>query len=131
MNNEITNKIPKRKASDVIIKYSWIAFAAAAFYHLLAIIFGLNNSTGWHNCLFVVINLWCAIEVRRARKYFVILFTILYIQQLISHGASILRSMNENKMDWLSILVLCALTVMYVAVVVSASAKHRERSIRQ
>jgi len=123
---DLNPKNSKRKIADAILKCAWFAFAAAALYHLLAIFIALNNSTGWHNGLFVIINLWCAFEIGRARLYFVIIFTGLYIQQVISHGNSIFRSMNENKLDWLSILVLISITIIYIALIWAFRARYRE-----
>ncbi len=116
------------RTSSLILKISSIGFIAAACYHLLAIFFELNNSTGWRNILFVVINLWCAFEIRKTRKYFIVLFTVLFVQQVISHGSSVIENMHEHNTDWLSIFVLAAILIIYAALMFSASVKFKTRT---
>jgi len=106
------------KISAFILKLASYGFIAASIYHFIAFFIPLNNSTGWRNILFVLINIWCAFEIRRIKNYFVILFSILLIQQFISHGNSILKSIGYQ-IDWLSIFVLAALSIIYFALLLS------------
>ena len=110
------------KISTFILKVAFYGFLAAAIYHLFALFIVLNNSTGWRNFLFAFINLWCAYEIKGVKNYFVILFSVLFIQQFISHGQSILKSIG-TQMDWLSIFVLAALAIVYFALLVVARFK--------
>lgn len=107
------------RTSSWMLKIASFAFIAAACYHLLAIFIVLNNSAYWRNLLFIFINLWCAFEIRKLKKYFVFLFSILFIQQLISHGTSIIRSHYDFHTDWLGILTLIFITLTYIALIIS------------
>ena len=111
------------KASSLILKISSIGFIAAACYHLLAIFIVLNNSTGLRNVLFVLINLWYAFEITKAKKYFIVLFTVLFVQQVISHGSSVIENAHECHTDWLSIFVLITIIIIYTALMLSAIVK--------
>jgi hypothetical protein len=116
------------KTSLLILKISSVVFIAAACYHLLAVFIMLNNSTGWRNMLFVLINLWCAFEITRTKKYFIVIFTVLFVQQMISHGSSFINNLHEHRFDWLSVFVLIAITVIYFALIISATVKFKMKS---
>jgi hypothetical protein len=119
----LNTKSSKIKVADLISKYAWIVFVAAAIYHLLSIFVKLNNSTTLRNELFILINLWCAFEVKRGKKYFIILFAILFIQQVYSHGDSLLKNLNENKIDWLSVIVILTMSSIFWALLSSLNKK--------
>lgn len=106
------------RASLLILKFCSLVFFIAACYHLLAVFVALNDSPVWRNLLFVLINLWCAFEIRRFKKYFVVFFSLLFIQQLISHGGAVVRSFGESHFDWLGILTLVFMTITYISLVI-------------
>jgi hypothetical protein len=112
------------KTSSLILKISSIGFIIAACYHLLATFIVLNNSAVWRNLLFVFINFWCAFEIRKSKKYFIILFTGLFIQQLISHGNSVLQACMNNSIDWFDISVIIGITISYLAVAVKRATEN-------
>ncbi len=116
------------RISSFILKISSIGFIATAFYHLLAIFMDLNNSTASRNILFVIINLWCAFEIRRAKIYFIVLFTALLVQQVISHGNSIIKNIHEHHTDWLSIFALTSLIIIYFALILSVLRKFQTQT---
>ena len=111
------------RTSTLMLKISSFVFIAAACYHLLAIFIALNNSAGWRNLLFVLINLWCAFEIRKPKRYFIFLFSILFAQQLISHGSSVIRNYHDYHTDWLGISTLIFITLTYIALIISAVVK--------
>ena len=113
------------KVSSWILKISSIGFILAACYHVLAIFIDLNNSVVWRNLLFVAINAWCAFETRRLKPYFIVVFTILFVQQLFSHGSSVIRNLHDHRFDWLGVFVLAAITIIYLALIVSAIDKFK------
>jgi len=108
------------RTSSLILKTSSIVFIVAALYHLFAIFFHLNNSGGWRNLVFVLVNLWCSYEIRKFKNYFILLFTVLFVQQLISHGNSIIKNFANHNTVWLDISVLIFMTIIYVALIISA-----------
>ncbi len=65
------------------------AFGLAAVYHLVALItpslFPL--SPAWRHCLFIILNTTASILFARRWTWLWIPFTVLTIQQLISHGS--------------------------------------------
>jgi len=73
--------------------------------------------------LFVLINLWCALEIRRTKKYFLILFTVLFVQQIISHGNSVIDNLKDHRFDWFGVFVLTAITIIYFTWIISAIVK--------
>jgi hypothetical protein len=105
----------KYGTASIIFLTASIGFLIAAIYHLLSIFISLNGSGFWHNLLFVVINLWFALKIKSGKKYFYISFTVLYIQQLFSHGSYFINSYQDNRIDWLSVLVLIFLSAVYIA----------------
>jgi hypothetical protein len=116
------------RTSAFILKIAAIGFATAACYHFLVIFFKLNDSPVWRNLLFTGINIWCSFEITKVRSFFVILFTLLFLQQLYSHGSSIINNYNEQNADWLSIFVLLFLTIVYISLVISALAFRKRRA---
>jgi hypothetical protein len=108
------------KAAAIILKLASVAFVIAALYHLAAVFIELNNSSIRRNLLFVVINIWCAIEMGRGRKYFIFLFTILFIQQLISHGSWVVNGESVQGRE-LDIFVLISVTIIYAALLIRKS----------
>jgi hypothetical protein len=103
----------------IILKIAKVGFFVAACYHFIAIFIRLNDAPVWRNILFVLINMLCAIEIQKGKSYFIFLFSILFIQQLISHGGSLIKSCNTNQTDWLSIFVLISITAIYASLLIS------------
>jgi hypothetical protein len=108
------------KAAAIILKLASLAFIVAAVYHLAAVFFDLNKSSVLRNLLFVIINIWCAMEIGRGRKYFIFLFTILFIQQLISHGSWVVNGESAQGRV-LDIFVLMSITIIYAALLIRKS----------
>jgi hypothetical protein len=102
-----------------VFKIIFIIFAAffiiSAGYHLVALFVKLNDSPIWRNLLFVVINLFVAFCLLKRFRWFIFLFVILMIQQLYSHGSDLVNFWNtQHKIDWLSLMVLFILPVIFV-----------------
>jgi hypothetical protein len=116
------------RTSSFILKIASAGFVIAAAYHLLAIFIFLNNSTVWRNLCFILINLWCAFEIRKRKKYFIFLFTILLIQQLISHGSSIIRNIQTGDTNLLNVFVVVSITLIYIALIVSVMGLNKMQS---
>lgn len=89
-----------------------VGFGAAALYHLVAIVepsFAEPSPT-WRHALFVVVNGLVAAGLVRRFNYFPHAFSLLTVQQLISHGSYGWQVWTEqHRLDWASVIVLVAM----------------------
>lgn len=93
-----------------------VGLVIAAAYHVLAIAKG-SGGAGRH-ALFVLVNLLFAAGFWRPFRGFIVLVALLALQQLASHGGTLLRVLEvEQRIDWPSVVVL---VVMPLAVAVVA-----------
>jgi hypothetical protein len=96
----------------------------AAAYHVVAIVNG-SAAAGRH-ALFVAINLLFAAGFWRPFRGFVVLVALLVVQQLVSHGQTLLRVLEaEQRVDWPSVIVLIAMPLA-IAVLVLESRSRRK-----
>ena len=85
-----------------------LGLALAAAYHVVAIV---NGSAGaGRHALFVALNLLFAAGFWRPFRGFVVLVALLAVQQLASHGQTLLHAFEtEQRVDWPSVIVLIAM----------------------
>ncbi len=96
-------------------------FSGAALYHLLCLVlpaqtasWSVGSSPARH-ALFVLVNCGLAFGVVKRPRGFLWLFTALCLQQLLSHGTDLARSLRQpGHFDTMSALVLVALPVAWV-----------------
>ncbi len=84
----------------------------AALYHALAAL-GLLSGGGpaWRHALFTVIDAGLAWALVRRPRWLVFPAALLTVQQFTSHGrAAVTQWQAEHTVDWLSIVLLVALT---------------------
>jgi hypothetical protein len=107
-----------------------LALAAAAAHHALAIVVpraGDASSPGRH-ALFVVINLVFAVGFLRPWRGFPLLVAALCAQQIVSHGATLVRVLRaEHRLDWPSIAVLIVMPLATVVVFLDTGWRHALR----
>jgi hypothetical protein len=91
-------------------------FSIAGVYHI-AELFGPSLSTSspaWRHALFAVVDVAVGLGLWRRPKGFLLVFSLLGIQQLYSHGRKALQIyQNSHQVDWLSILVLAAILLVW------------------
>jgi hypothetical protein len=99
------------RANEWIFRLLAVGFVLAAFFHASAFF----NPTveprmaAWGHALFVVINVAAAVGWLLRPRWFVFLFAILCVQQLISHGSWALAAWRVGYFDWRSAIVLPAM----------------------
>lgn len=85
------------------------AFCAGALFHAAALLHpGLGEpSPAWRHVLFIGVNVAAAYGFARGFRGFRVLFTILFVQQMLSHGGDAwIRLSREGRVDWASAVVL-------------------------
>ncbi len=106
--------LPTRNAAleGNLLRAYGVAFLGAAIYHLLSVAvpaWSSGSSTGRHG-LFVLINLALALGMVKRPTGFLAVFSIVCLQQFVSHGGDLLRALRERgEIDGMSALVLVAL----------------------
>jgi hypothetical protein len=120
---------PPRRAAieDSLLGAYSAAFVCAAVYHLLcaAIPAWSAGASPARHALFVLINSALALGMVKRPRGFVTVFAILCLQQLVSHGGDLVRTLREHgQIDGMSMLVLVALPPAWL---LSLRAKRAER----
>jgi hypothetical protein len=96
-------------------------FTAAALYHFAGLFYPGNEAPVWRHALFVCINLFMASCMLQRPKWFVFVFFILLVQQLYSHGSSLLQVYNQtNQISGIDLAVVIATPVMFAVLVADA-----------
>ncbi|GAC1353080.1 MAG: hypothetical protein NVSMB1_22670 [Polyangiales bacterium] len=103
-----------------------VVFAAAALWHAGAIVVPLDpSSSAQRHALFVGINAGLAALMLRRPWWFPLLFAVLMMQQLWSHGHALVARAREGRVDVLSMAVILALPIVLVLLV--RDAKRRKK----
>ena len=95
----------------------------AAIYHVAAFTAPVLAIPGqpWRHAFFAVIGIICAVNLLRRPEWFVIVFAVLTLQQLYSHG---MRAWEwwymEHRLDWISFCVILLLPFILVLLVLDA-----------
>src|SRR5882724_11304852 len=100
-------------SSDFLLKLFAALFALAAVYHLIGVFTPINSSPAWRHFIFVVINSFCVYGLLKRPEYFTFFFLFLMTQQFYSHGKSIIDQWNEGRIDWISIVVLILMPMIF------------------
>lgn len=97
------------------IVFITVVFIGAALYHSLAIFIHLNDIPLWRQTLFVFINLFFAFAINCLRKYFFMLFIVLFMEQISYHGYRLINWwLQYEKVDWISVLVLLFFLLVFI-----------------
>ena len=108
-----------------------ILFVFAAMYHAAAIFIKLNDSPAWRNIFFVLINLFCVYGLLIRRKYFIYFFGLLLVQQLYSHGSSLINSLEaDGKLDWRNIAVLSILPFIFICLIADRKQPEQNNTVK-
>lgn len=112
------------KAREVYFKLFALFCFITALYHVVGVFYKINDAPPLRHLLFVGVNLFCAYGILKRPTYFVYAFGVLLVQQYYSHGGSVVHTwVEKNQVDWLSVVVLIALTVAMVCIVQDAREK--------
>ncbi len=109
---------PPRRATAQLFVAAAIAFGCAAVYHLLALAFPTwaEGSSPARHLGFVAINGALAFGILKRPRGFFPVFSVLCVQQLVSHGGDLVRTWQaQRQLDTLSALVLVALALIWWA----------------
>jgi len=95
-----------------------------AFYHLIAIFYQISPASPTRHLVFFVINLFCAYGFNKRPNFFVLIFFLLTIQQLYSHGGSLIRHWTSyQSIDFIDLFVVILIPVFFVNLVVDCKFK--------
>ncbi|HEX7479222.1 MAG TPA: hypothetical protein VF331_15560 [Polyangiales bacterium] len=111
-----------------------VVFGCAAVYHLVCAESGDRSagSSPQRHAAFVLINLGLAIGMLKRPRGFVLVFGLLCLQQLVSHGGDLWRTFQEHgQLDWLSALVILALPLAWLLLLRVQRAEDRAVSSEQ
>jgi hypothetical protein len=100
-------------ASPVLSRLAAAAFAAAAAFHAMALVFPAisDPAPAWRHALFVGVNAGYAVAFTVRPRWLVVAFLPLAAQQLFSHGAAFIDARSAGRTDWQSALVLAAIPI--------------------
>jgi len=107
-----------------------VSFVCGAIYHAAAFFDGSieprMGRTG--HAIFVVVNLLTAIGMLVRPRWFIVLFAVLCVQQLISHGEWAWDAWQAGQVDGRSLLVMVTLPLMLVVLIAEARARARTQA---
>jgi phosphoglycerol transferase MdoB-like AlkP superfamily enzyme len=96
-----------------------------AAYHVTGIFYPINSSPPWRHFIFACICLFCFYGFIKRPVYFTYFFFVLLIQQVYSHGSFLLSQWHDyNKVDWISLLLLIFLPVLFFNLLLDLRSKH-------
>ncbi len=91
-------------------------FGIAAVYHLAGLFYPVNNAPVWRHALFVIINAGCIYGLLKRPKWFAYVFFAFTIQQLNSHGGSLIDNWNlHHKIAWIDLSVVIITPLIFLA----------------
>ena len=91
-------------------------FAIAAIYHIVGLFHHVNDAPKWRHAAFVVINTFCIYGLLKRPKWFAYLFFILLVQQLNSHGSSLIDAWNKyHQVSWTDLSVVIITPFIFLA----------------
>jgi hypothetical protein len=97
---------------NLFFKWMSVLFLLPLIYHITAVILKIDASPIWRHLLFISINIFCIIALKKRSIYFVIFFTLLTLQQFYSHGTYFLKLWKEqHQIHWLSIAVFIVMPI--------------------
>ena len=111
--------------SDKIFGAFAILFTGAAVYHFIGVFISINDLPLWRQIAFIPIDLIIAYGLLKRPPYFIYVFVIFLAQQYYTHGFKLMEEWNNyKKIDYLSLLVLCALPfILFFLLKENASSK--------
>lgn len=116
----IPNRLPTRLARHPWFTALGVGFVLSAGFHLACVLhpaWGHGDPPARHG-VFTVVNLAAALGVWLRPRWLPWPFAVLCAQQIVSHGAALLRAWQvEHRVDLASVLVLIALPWTLVALV--------------
>ncbi len=108
-------KVYSHYLKNPLFKIVSIIFLLVAIYHFVGIFYKVNTSPLWRNALFVGINIFCVYGFLKRPKYFTPFLAGLTVQQLYSHGESLIKLWTEQKqIDWLSLGDIIFLPLVFI-----------------
>ncbi len=109
-----------------LFKVISILSVVIAIYHFVGIFYPINSSPPWRHSIFVCVCLFCCYGFVKRPKYFNYFFFVLLVQQFYSHGLYLLSQWSDyNKVDWISLLLLVFLPVIFFALIIDLKSKSR------
>ncbi len=101
-----------------IWKFAIFTFFVAGFYHFIGIFYEVNDAPPYRHFVFVLINLFCIYGFYKRPKYFVFLFFLLVINQLDTHGGSLLRDWGDKGIiNWIDLFVVILVPLFFAHLV--------------
>lgn len=111
---------------SLLFKIASLLSFLVAVYHAIGIFYAVNSSPPLRHLVFVVVCLVCCYGFLKRPKYFIYFFFVLLVQQLYSHGWSLLFHWFHGKIDWISLLLLIILPALFY--LLARDAKNKMRS---
>lgn len=113
----------KRESNRLFVVFASFLGVAAA-YHFIGMFGKVNNDPPWRHALFVGIDLLFAYGLLRRPPYFSWLFLAFLVQQYYTHGGKLLHRWEQQRtVDWISLVVLVTLPVVFFSLRKEAKGK--------
>ena len=108
-----------------------VALTLAALYHFAGLFYKVNDAPFVRHAAFVVIDLFCVYGFRKRPRYIVFFFAPFTLYQYYTHGLHLIRLWTtENRIHWISVLVLAILPVGLIFLVLDLLRSREENQIR-
>jgi len=107
-----------------------VLFGVAAIYHLAVILLPSidQGSSPERHAVFIAINVAVAVGLFVRPRFFFWLFTALGLQQLHSHGSTLVREwFVAHRLDWQSVLVLVIIPLTWWLLLAEYRVSRRDR----
>lgn len=92
-----------------------ILFLIAAVYHFAGLFYPVNDAPKWRHALFVCINGLCVYGMLKRPTWFAYVFFVLLIQQINSHGSSLVDTWVEaHRISWIDLSVVIITPAMFL-----------------
>jgi hypothetical protein len=110
----MNNKINKN-----VFRIIALLFGVAGVYHLVGFINPnlVVQSPHWRHGLFIIINLIGVCLILTRPSWIVYPFLLMTIQVIFSHGTRALKWWNNNKIDWISLMVIVLMPIILSLIV--------------
>ena len=114
------------KARSLLFILFAVVLISDAIYHLIRIIYKVDDSSVLRHLLFVGIDLFCVYGTLKRPKYFVYFIVLFFIQQYYSHGTYLINMWNEKKqIHWISVFDLLLLPICLISLIEDYKMKNK------
>lgn len=120
--------IPSLFNRPLLFKFGAFLSSIAAIYHFIGIFYPISSAPPYRHALFVLVNLFCTYGFLKRPKLFVVFFSFLFVQQLYSHGGSLIQEWTASgSIDKIDLLVVILIPVFFINLLLEWKVNFKKR----